>query len=131
MMGRRLTVLTVAAAGLVTAGLLLRLETGQAGPSIGKALILANPSGEPPENELTMRITYTPPSPGDSPVVTPDEAVQIAEDFLNAESQDVFEVQPALAQYSKISYLVDQNDDPTKKLRGPGVGRAHRGTLPG
>jgi hypothetical protein len=63
-----------------------------------------------------MRITYTPPSPGDSPVVTPDEAVQIAEDLLNADSQDVFEVQPALAQYSKISYLVDENDDPTKKL---------------
>jgi hypothetical protein len=114
MMGRRLTVLTVAAAGLATAGLLLRPDTGQAGRSIGKALVLTTPSGEPPGNELSMDITYNPPSPGDSPVVTADEAVQVAEDFFQAESQDVFEVQPVLAQYSKVSYLVDENDDPTK-----------------
>jgi hypothetical protein len=116
MKGRSLTILTGAAAGLVAAGLLLGLDTGQAGPSIGRALVLATPSGEPPGNALSMDITYNPPSPGDSPVVTADEAVQIAEDFFQAESQDVFEVQPVLAQYSKVSYLVDENDNPTKKL---------------
>jgi hypothetical protein len=58
--------------------------------------------------------------------VTPDEAVQIAEGFLNADSQDVFEVQPVLAQYSKISYLADENDDPTKKLTARSRDRTER-----
>jgi hypothetical protein len=114
---RRFWYVAAAIVSVALVAFVARPESGQAIPSIDKALILATPSGEPPGNAMTLRIHYDPPAPNASPAVFPDEAVKTAETYLDPEGKAVVvEAQPVLAQYSKVSYQVDRNDNPTKTL---------------
>ncbi len=110
---RRLLILvttSLAVASLVAAASGL----GRASSGI-EPIVLSSPSGEPPGNSFSMRIHYDPPPQEADPAIPADEAVKTAEAEFGAADQvadQVVEVQPVLASYSKTSYQVDKNDDP-------------------
>jgi hypothetical protein len=110
MKNRRRLLILVATSLSVGALVAAASGLGRASSAI-EPVVLSSPSGEPPGNSFSMRIHYDPPPQDADPAIPADEAVKTAEAELG-DADQVIEVQPVLASYSKTSFQVDKNDDP-------------------